>query len=414
MTLALLAVAVAVPTLAHDRAAARAARAAEAARVEYAAADIVALARTVGGRLDITRFSQAAPRSGAPKSAFVRPDGTMLDGDEGVSRAFGRAAVRQAYRQTGVATRIGDRLVAVEGIVGPANPDKLLAVAIAWTDARATDAALRADRTQRWLWAGAGWMILAGLMLLVARRTLVRPMRAVASERSFFADAAHELRAPWAVVHSRVARARVHPELATEHLEAIDGVAQRAVRVVDDMLTLARLDAGAPMARELIYIGSLVHTVAQDFEAARPGTTLQVFAADDRTVVTGDADLLQHALRNLLVNAADHGEQPISIELMTGEAQVRIAVTDHGPGILPSERDGAFERFRRGGATSASGSGLGLTITRAIARAHGGEAAYQHSEARPHATFVVTLPVSEPSEPKRRRWRQATRSVDAT
>jgi two-component system sensor histidine kinase QseC len=205
------------------------------------------------------------------------------------------------------------------------------------------------------------------------------------NERRFTSDAAHELRTPLAAVkvQAQVALASTDP---TDHQHALRQVlagADRATRLVEQLLRLARLD---PLARlpqpHSLDLAASAASVVNDMqaEAATKQQTLSFTSPAAPILMQGDADLLAVALRNLIENALRYtpagGVIEVSTELATNLAsqQPLLVVRDSGPGVNAEEAPRLLERFYRGQAAShASGSGLGLAIVQRIAELHGAQ-----------------------------------------
>ena len=217
--------------------------------------------------------------------------------------------------------------------------------------------------------------------------------------RHFAADASHELRTP-------VANIRGHAELALRHhgpvpaevrhaLERIGSESQRMTRLVDDLLLLARLDAGRPLEHEPVDLTLLILNATDDARAAGPGHRWLLDLPEEPVTVTGDAHRLQQAIGNLLANARTHTPPgtDVTISLTTERTTVRVEVSDNGPGIpaaLQPEVFGRFVRADHARSRSTGSTGLGLAIVHAVITAHGGTATIT---SRPgHTTFRLTLP----------------------
>jgi two-component system OmpR family sensor kinase len=205
---------------------------------------------------------------------------------------------------------------------------------------------------------------------------LARLERALDRERAFIADAAHELRTPLTAVGLQLqvlerVPAGAEREQALERLKA--GV-QRAVRLVGQLLDLARQDdaaAGRSPARvDLAAIAREV-VVERSQQAEARGVDLGLDAGTAQ--VEGDAEGLRVALGNLVDNAIRHSPRggKVDVRVRTDGAEIIAEVLDAGPGIPPAERERVFDRFHRGDAAAGSGSGLGLAIVREIATRHG-------------------------------------------
>jgi two-component system OmpR family sensor kinase len=166
---------------------------------------------------------------------------------------------------------------------------------------------------------------------------------------------------------------------------------------VEDLLLLARLDQEPEPRRTPVDLRQLVQQAGQDVGAMAPDRDVTVHA-DGPCTVLGDPDQLRQLLGNLTRNAVIHTPPgtPIELELAATDADVRLEVRDHGPGLPPGAEDRLFERFWRsegGRHRGRGGAGLGLAISRAIATAHHGEV---HADNAPDggARFVVTLPAA--------------------
>jgi heavy metal sensor kinase len=220
-------------------------------------------------------------------------------------------------------------------------------------------------------------------------------------QRQFMADASHELRTP--VTTARTAATvtlqqshRSEPEYR-ESLAIIEQQTTRLSRIVEDMFTLARADAGSyPMRRTPMYLDEVVDECVR---AARVlADTKQVsiaLAAIPSATFTGDEELVQRLVGNLLDNAVRHARAGSVVDVaLTHEADHYVlSVTDAGEGIAPELQPHIFERFVRGDAarSSAGGAGLGLALARWIARAQGGDVRLVRSSDQ-GTTFHAILP----------------------
>ncbi|MER7198476.1 two-component sensor histidine kinase [Streptomyces sp. CB01635] len=218
--------------------------------------------------------------------------------------------------------------------------------------------------------------------------------------RHFAADASHELRTP-------VANIRGHAELALRHsgpvpqevrhsLERIGSESQRMTRLVDDLLLLARLDAGRPLEHEPVDLTLLILNATDDARAAGPDHRWLLDLPEEPVTVTGDAHRLQQAIGNVLANARTHTppSTEVSITLTKGPADVCLSVSDNGPGIpeeLQPEVFGRFVRADHARSRSTGSTGLGLAIVQAVITAHGGTTVLRSRPGR--TTIRVTLPI---------------------
>jgi signal transduction histidine kinase len=207
---------------------------------------------------------------------------------------------------------------------------------------------------------------------------LARVHEALLHERTLTADAAHELRTPLAAlrlqaqVALRAQGAGEREAALTELLAATD----RAARVVDSVLTLARYDArsSAGIGNACVYLGRLAHLVQGEFEpiAAARGIAIEVRA--DETNALGDEDALAIAIRNLVGNALRYARARVRVEISSENGRAEIVVRDDGPGISAELAQRVFQRFFRGPDVDGSspGAGLGLALVRRILELHGG------------------------------------------
>ncbi|MDI5967763.1 HAMP domain-containing sensor histidine kinase [Streptomyces sp. SL13] len=225
--------------------------------------------------------------------------------------------------------------------------------------------------------------------------------------RQFAADASHELRTP-------VATVRGHAELALRHpgplpdevrhaLERIGAESRRMSALVDDLLLLARLDAGRPLAREPVDLTRLALDAGLDARATGPGHRWTLDLPPDAVTVTGDEHRLQQVVTNLLTNARVHTPPGTAVTLRVAESAttVELTVRDDGPGIPQAIRSDIFDRFVRadhGRSRAAGGTGLGLAIVAAVVAAHDGTIDLTGEPG--HTAFHVVLPRDRPSAPR--------------
>lgn len=219
--------------------------------------------------------------------------------------------------------------------------------------------------------------------------------------RRFVADASHELRTPLASIRGYAEltrRAGQEPDPATRHaLGRIESEARRMTVLVEDLLLLARLDTGRPLAREDVDLPPLVVDAVSDAHAAGPGHTWRLDLPDAPVRVPGDGARLHQVLVNLLANARTHtpAGTTVTARVRPGAACAVVEVEDDGPGVPAALLPHVFERFARGDASrsrAGGGTGLGLAIVRAVVAAHGG--AVRVASAPGRTVFTVELPVA--------------------
>ena len=218
---------------------------------------------------------------------------------------------------------------------------------------------------------------------------------AVARERRFVSDASHELRTPLTILKSEVEVALLGSHSVPELEAALRSTLEetdRLCRLAEDLLVLAQHDEGGlPIRAETLVVVQVLETVAarQRRRAEAAGRRIEVDATPDLTV-TADRLRLEQAVANLIDNSLTHGAGDVAVGASPVAAGVRIAVRDQGPGFPASFGRHAFERFTRAEAgRSGGGSGLGLSIVAAVAKAHGGEVEIGDG---PGGCVLLTLP----------------------
>ncbi|MCX6466119.1 MAG: HAMP domain-containing sensor histidine kinase [Pseudonocardiales bacterium] len=219
--------------------------------------------------------------------------------------------------------------------------------------------------------------------------------------RQFVADASHELRTPLAAIrgYAELSRRGAVPDETAYSLRRISSSAERMSTLVEDLLLLARLDAGRPLERGEVDLTRLVVDAVSDAHVAGPGHRFELDLPDEPVTAPGDASRLAQVLGNLLANARTHTPPGthVRVGLARAPGQVRLEVADDGPGIAPDLVPRIFERFARGSESRSrehGSTGLGLAIVQAVVAAHGGTV---DVTSRPGRTaFTVTLPARAP------------------
>ncbi|HEY5394604.1 MAG TPA: HAMP domain-containing sensor histidine kinase, partial [Trebonia sp.] len=215
------------------------------------------------------------------------------------------------------------------------------------------------------------------------------------------------------------------PEEVTHALGRVLSESTRMSDLVDELLLLARLDAGRPLASEPVDMTRLVIDATSDAQVARRGHRWVLELPDDPVLVTGDEHRLHQVLANVLSNAGKHTPDGATVTVRVGDTlpdagaapaaqtvrrgvlppppRLVVSVTDNGPGIPPDLLPDLFERFTRADTsrsrtTSASSTGLGLAIVDAVVAAHGGAVLVTSGPGR--TSFAIALPrLTEPAWP---------------
>jgi two-component system, OmpR family, sensor kinase len=240
--------------------------------------------------------------------------------------------------------------------------------------------------------AGGGTRLLLSSIagFLLAGRSIRPAARALAQQERFLADAAHEIRTPVAAIRALAEGGAAGDQDAAEALARTGDIATHASQTVDDLLFLARADAGRmTLRRERVRLDLLVDEVVE----SAAGVTLTA----SPIVVDADPTLLRRAIANLVDNALRHGralDPGAGIEISVEHG--RVEVRDHGPGVEPGLDGLLFDRFQSG--RRSGGTGLGLPLARLVARAHGGDVTLSPGEGG-GTVAVLTLEGSPPSAP---------------
>ncbi len=234
----------------------------------------------------------------------------------------------------------------------------------------------------------------AGLLWLLVGRTLRPVEEAHRRQRTFVADAAHELQSPLASYRTQleVAQRTDDPsawrDLASDLLAETD----RMERLVRDLLFLARQDAAATT----MSLVDLDDVVLEEVTRVRPTASVVLEVAGvSAAPVQGNRDDLARVVRNLLANGVRHARDRVEVTCRQDASGTLLVVADDGPGIEPALREAVFERFRRSDPAREhdSGTGLGLSIVRAVVERHGGTVRIvDREDGRGGAWFEVRLP----------------------
>jgi two-component system OmpR family sensor kinase len=218
--------------------------------------------------------------------------------------------------------------------------------------------------------------------------------------RQFVADASHELRTPLAAIRGYTELAQRKraelPDDVAHAMSRVESETARMTQLVEDMLLLARLDAGRPLIRESVDLSRLVVDTVSDAHIAGADHQWSLDLPDEPVLVIGDEARLHQVLANLLANARVHTPPGTLVTTSLERARngaVVLAVTDDGPGIPPTLQPEIFERFARGDSSRSrrgGSTGLGLAIVAAVVKAHDG--AIDVRSGLGSTEFVVRLP----------------------
>lgn len=379
----------------------------------------------------------------------LRPDGKLVQASVHPHAGLLRppASYLARCRSIGTAqTRIGTPPLSLAcALVGsPASPIATITVGAPLGDALAS---LRTLRTAL-LIGVLGGSLLSGLLALLLARRALRPIRRIAEtaetirsgdlgrrignqgsdelgrlaavldacfaeleqalerQRRFGADASHELRTPLAAIRANVELLRdwasADPAARVAAVTALDQASRRAAYLAEDLLYLARVEQEPTAAPTQVALDGVVLGVVREAQQLRPEVPIEVAHLDEASV-EGDPLRLQQLLINVLDNSlrVSSAGSTVTVRLTASKGQAEITVCDQGPGIEPDQIARIFDRLyssrRREG--EQPGSGLGLTIARAIARHHGGDLTAQNNPGG-GATFVFTLPLRTESRPQ--------------
>jgi two-component system, OmpR family, sensor kinase len=233
--------------------------------------------------------------------------------------------------------------------------------------------------------------------------------RALASQdrmRHFVADASHELRTPLTSVRGLAEYGlQQFEEAGREELRRlmtlISREAGRMSRLVEDLLVLARFDAGRPLERRPVDLASIASEAVTQARIVDPGRRISLQAAEP-VIIDADEERVRQVLDNLLGNAIQHTPRgsPVMVTVTGVPGSGQLTVADHGPGMTPEQASHVFERFYRtddARTRARGGAGLGLAIAASLTAAHGGQITVDTEPGR-GAAFQVRLPLAETSQ----------------
>ena len=218
--------------------------------------------------------------------------------------------------------------------------------------------------------------------------------QSAAQLRSFVADASHELRTPLSAIRGYLQLydkgMLSDPDDRKRAWARVLAETDRMGRLVDELLTLARLDQQPELRFRNVDLSRLVRDAADDLRVQQPGRPVEV-SAEGSLLVRADESGLRQVLGNLVANVRTHtpAEVPVRLWVEREDGVVRLCVADEGPGLHADDAARVFDRFFRVG--GGAGSGLGLAIVQGVVRAHGGEVTVRTAPGEGLAV-TVTLP----------------------
>lgn len=236
---------------------------------------------------------------------------------------------------------------------------------------------------------------------------LERLERAFQRERQLTTDASHELRTPLGMLKMQLSLARSRPREAAELLtmiQAMEGDVDRMTRLVEQLLTLARVEQPGLMNFSPCDIGKLLRELGEQYQAMADEKAIEmVILAEGNLTVACDPDKLRQALANLMDNAIKYTPErgKVRVEVARQVGHIEMTIVDTGVGIAPQHLLHLFERFYRvdsARTNTTGGFGLGLPIVKAIIDAHGGQIQI-HGELHVGTTISISLPTSDSFTP---------------
>lgn len=236
-------------------------------------------------------------------------------------------------------------------------------------------------------------------MLAALQAAFKQEAQALQAQRRFVADASHELRTPLTTIRGNLGLLQREPPISDEDRVAVladmSEESERMSRLINDLLVLARADAGRVLRSEPVAVQPVVEDLCRNARLLAPGRLIEC-SAREGVVIQGDPDALKQVLLILLDNALKFTPPAGYVSISAREAgdHASIEVKDTGVGIAPDALPHIFERFYRGDASrTGAGAGLGLSIARTLVQAQGGTLGVQSTLGR-GSTFTVTLPAS--------------------
>jgi two-component system OmpR family sensor kinase len=223
--------------------------------------------------------------------------------------------------------------------------------------------------------------------------------------RRFVADASHELRTPLTAIRgfSELYRqgAVKGEEKTKELVQRIEDESIRMGTLVEDLLLLARLDQAPEIEKLPVNLNDVVSAAVTSAQVSGPDHPIEMKVLEDDVYVLGDRNRIHQVIANILENARSHTPKgtKIHVSLSEKDSSIEVAISDNGPGLAKEDQERIFERFYRADSSrtrsvKTEGSGLGLSIVKAIMQAHGGDVTVSSSLGE-GATFTLSFPIQE-------------------
>ena len=215
-------------------------------------------------------------------------------------------------------------------------------------------------------------------------------------QRDFVADVSHELRTPLTTLRGNLGLLRRNPPTPPEEqadiLADMVDESDRLIRLVNDLLLLARADAGRKLTKEPLDIQPVLEETVRQAHQLDANRQINVNISPD-TSILGDRDAFKQVMLILLDNALKHSDSDVDVDVDNSDAQVNIRVQDHGSGISPDKMEHVFDRFYRGeGSSIAPGFGLGLPIAKSLVESMDGTIAIE-SELGKGSMVMLRFPI---------------------
>jgi two-component system, OmpR family, sensor kinase len=344
-----------------------------------------------------TRISEIIPNLDAARGKYSNTWLVSFDGERSSSEPFGDVwlepplgrLAKQSF-EFPVRERIGEGKSAFFALARKVNDTQSLVVAVDLTNSRKSQSEARRDIS----FAGFGsWLLAMLASWWVAGRSLNPARRALRQQREFIADAAHEMRTPLATIRASASQALLRDRESSAYRESLQEIldaSSRARQGVDELLELARLEAGQITLRTgPLRLDFLVEEVVSGIR--EEGCQVSHLASG-AVPVSAEADygLVRQALDTLVRNAATRADN-VEVTVLTEGKSARIVINDDGPGIPEELLPVVFDRFRRG--DTKGGVGLGMAIAKRIVELHHGTVSASNRAAG-GASVSLTLPVA--------------------